>query len=75
MENCKCYCLTKSTSSCKINGALAESGKIVSDLKRATDLMNINFVNIADKLLNERKDTFHNNHEFCSTSVCNDFVF
>ena len=54
---------------------LDESGKIVSDLKRVTDLMNKNFVNIADKLLNERKDAFHNNHEFCFSSVCNDFVF
>ena len=49
---------TKSTSSCKINGVLDESGKIVSDLKRVTNLMNKNFVNIADKFLNERKDAF-----------------
>ena len=54
---------------------LDNSGKIVSGLKRVNDLMNKNFVNIADKLLNERKDTFHNNCEFCSTSICNDFVF
>ena len=54
---------------------LDKSGKIVSNLKRVTDLMNKNFVYIADKLLNERKDAFHNNHEFCFSSVCNDFVF
>ena len=51
---------TKSTSSCKINGVLDESGKIVRDLKKITDLMNKNFVNIADKLLNERKDALWN---------------
>ena len=34
----------KSTSSCKINGVLDKSGKIVSDLKRVTDLMNKNSV-------------------------------
>ena len=66
---------TKSTSSCKMNGVLDESGTIVSDLKRITDLMNKNFVNIAEKLLNERKDVFCNNLEFCFSSVCNDFVF
>ena len=66
---------TKSTSSCKMNGVLDESGTIVSDLKRITDLMNKNFVNIAEKLLNERKDAFCNNLEFCFSSVCNDFVF
>ena len=37
--------------------------------------MNKSFVNIADKLLNERKNDFHNNLEFCISSVCNDFVF
>ena len=52
-----------------------KSGKITSDLKRVTDLMNKNFVNIADKLLSKRRDAFHNNHEFCFSSVCNDFVF
>ena len=36
--------------------------------------MNKNFVNIAEKLLNERKDAFKNNCEFYSSSVCNDFV-
>ena len=51
---------TKSTSSCKINGVLDKSGKIVRDLKKITDLMNKNFVNIADKLLNERKDALWN---------------
>ena len=56
---------TKSTSSCKINGVLDESVRIVSDLKRVTDLMNKNFLNIAHKLLNEKKDVFHNNSEFC----------
>ena len=66
---------TKSTSTCKMNGVLDESGKIVSDLKRITDLMNKNFVNIAEKLLNERKDAYCNNLEFCFSSVCNDFVF
>ena len=44
---------------------LDESGKIVSDLKRITGLMNKNLVNIAEKLLNERKDTFCNNLKFC----------
>ena len=58
-----------------MNGVLDESGTIVSDLKRITDLMNKNFVNIAEKLLNERKDAFCNNLEFCFSSVCNDFVF
>ena len=43
---------------------LDESGKIVTDLKKVTDLMNKNFVYITDKLLNERKDAFHNNREF-----------
>ena len=33
---------TKSTSSCKINGVLDKSGKIVSDLIRVTSLMNKN---------------------------------
>ena len=66
---------TKPISSCKINGVLVESGKIVSDLKRVTDLRKKTFVNIADKLLNQRKDAFHHNHEFCFSSVCNDFVF
>ena len=51
---------------------LDNSGKIVSGLKRVNDLMNKNFVNIADKLLNERNDVFHNNHEFCFSSLCND---
>ena len=46
----------KSTSSCKINGVLDKSGKIVSDLKRVTDLMNKSCFNIADKLLNKRTD-------------------
>ena len=58
-----------------MNGVLDESGTIVSDLKTITDLMNKNFVNIAHKLLNEKKDAFHNNYEFCFSSVCNDFVF
>ena len=52
------FIFTKSTLRCKINGMLDKSGKIVSDLKRVTDLMNKNFINIADKLLNERKDAF-----------------
>ena len=54
---------------------LDESGKIVSDLKRVSGLMNRNFVNMADKLLYERNDPFHNSLEFCFSSVCNDFVF
>ena len=58
-----------------MNGVLDESGTIVSDLKRITDLMNKNFVNIAEKLLNERKDAYCNNLEFCFSSVCKDFVF
>ena len=36
--------------------------------------MNINFDNIAEQLLNNRKDAFHNSCEFCFSSVCNDFV-
>ena len=54
---------------------LDKSGKIVSDPKRVTDLLNKNLVNTADNLLNERKDAFHNNREFCFSSVYNDFVF
>ena len=54
---------------------LDKSGKIVSNLKKITDLMNKNFVNIADKLLNKRNDAFYNNCEFCFSSVSNDFVF
>ena len=54
---------------------LDESDKIVSDLKRVTDLMNKNFVKTADKLLKEKKDAFHNNREFCFSSVFNNFVF
>ena len=54
---------------------LDKSGKIVSDLKRVTDLMNKNFINIADKLLNEGRDAFDNNREFRFSSVCNDFDF
>ena len=47
----------------------------MSNLKRITDLLTKNFVNIAEKLLNERKDAFCNNLEVCFNSVCNDFVF
>ena len=54
---------------------LDESDKIVSDLKRVTDLMNKNFVKTADKLLKEKKDAFHNNREFCLSSVCSNFAF
>ena len=39
-----------------INGVLDECGKIVNDLKCVGNLMNKNFVNIADNLLKERKD-------------------
>ena len=46
----------------------------MSNLKRITDLLTKNFVNIAEKLLNERKDAFKNNCEFYFSSVCNDFV-
>ena len=46
---------TKSTSTYKINGVLDECSKIVNDPKCIGNLMNKNFVNIADKLLKERK--------------------
>ena len=47
---------TKTTSTCRINGVLDECSKIVDDPKCIGNLMNKNFVNIADKLLKERKD-------------------
>ena len=37
--------------------------------------MNKNFLNITDKLLNERNDFSYNNREFCFSSVFNGFVF
>ena len=46
---------TKSTYSCRINGLLDECGKIVNDPKCVGNLMNKTFVNIADKLLKEKR--------------------
>ena len=67
---------TKSFSSFRIKGVLDEYGKIVNDLKCVSNLMNKNFVNIADKLLKERKDVIDlMNDAYCSGSVKNDFVF
>ena len=67
---------TKSTSSCKIKGVLDECGEIVNDPKCVGNLMNKNFVNIADNLLKERKDVVDVKIDECfSDSVKNDFVF
>ena len=65
----------KLNSSCKIYDKFDESGKIMSGLKRVTDLMNKSVVTIADKMLIKRKDAFHNNREFCLSSVCSNFAF
>ena len=67
---------TKSTSTCRINGVLDECSKIVNDPKCIGNLMNKNFVNIADNLLKERKDVVDlRNDEYLFDSIKNDFVF
>ena len=67
---------TESTSSCRIKGVLDICGKIVNNPKCVGNLMNKNFVNIADNLLKKRKDVVDvKNDEYLSDSVKNDFVF
>ena len=67
---------TKSTSNCRINGVLDECGNTVNDPKCVGNLMNKNFVNIAEKLLKERKDVVDvKNDEYLSDSIKNYFVF
>ena len=46
---------TKSSCSCRIKCVFNECGKFVENPKGVGNLMNKSFVNIADKLLKERK--------------------
>ena len=46
---------TKSTSSCRTKAAFDQCDKIVNDPKFVGNLMNKNFLNIADKLLKEKR--------------------
>ena len=60
----------------EFNGVLDECSKILNDPNRVSNLMNKKFVNIADKLLKERKDVVDlKNDEYLSDSIKNYFVF
>ena len=66
---------TKSTSHSKINGVLDLYGKFVDEPKEVGNLMNKNFVSIADDLIKERMDVACDYDESSLDSVKNVFIF